>query len=387
MSDTALAEKKIYEPEWEEENSLPDAVVWENLIGAPTSVADLNAADGAALDAATTAIDGLGDLAYEDLVDELHIADEAVSTAKIAIGAIQEDLIAAAAITNTKISDDAISTPKLQAGAITAAKIAAGTITANEIAASTITAAKMNVSTLSSITANVGTLTAGNINGLTITGGTIRTASSGTRVQLDSSTNELQIYSGSTKRARAYDQGMDWYNSSGTLKGSIYVNSNDMLIAADITSTGNLYFGAGSSGTISHHIGTGASTIRQYIDDGQMWLGDANNFDFEVQLFGDLFLNNGIYSPHAGAVSSGGSASGGTQAGSWSITHSSTGIYVVNHNLGNSSYTPLVVLRNSTATLLCTVSAKSSNSFTVRIGDTAGTLTNAAFDFAIMLYN
>ncbi len=133
MSDTALAEKKIYEPEWSEDTDLPDAVVWENLIGAPTSVADLNAADGAALEEATAAIDGLGALAYEDLVDELHIAALAVSTAKIQIGAIQEDLIAAGAITNTKIDDDAISTPKLQAGAITAAKISAGTITANEI--------------------------------------------------------------------------------------------------------------------------------------------------------------------------------------------------------------------------------------------------------------
>lgn len=387
MSDTALAEKKIYEPEWEDENDLPDAVVWENLIGAPASVADLNAADGESLKAATDAIDGLGALAYEDLVDELHIAAEAVSTSKIAIGAIQEDLIAAGAITNTKIDDDAISTPKLQAGAITAAKIAAGTITANEIQASTITAAKMNVSTLSSITANVGTLTAGNINGLTITGGTVRTASSSTRIQLDGSSNEIQIYSGSTKRARGYDQGWDYYNSSGTLKASIYVSGNDFLLAADITSSGSMYYGAGSSGSHSFHIGTGASTIRGYIDDTQMWLGDAGDYDFDIQIFGNMKLNNGIYSPHAGAISSGGSASGGTQAGSWSITHSSTGVYVVNHNIGTSQYTPIITLRNSTATLLTTVSAKSSSSFTVRIGDTGGTLTNAAFDIAIMLYN
>lgn len=386
MAATDLAEKKIYEPESIQEEYLPDAVLWETIVDAPQSVSDLNPADGAALDAATAAIDGLGDLAYQDLVDELHIADQAVSTAKIAIGAIQEDLIAAAAITNTKISDDAISTPKLQAGAITAAKIAAGTITANEIAASTITASKMNVSTLSSITANVGTLTAGNINGLTITGGTIRTASSGTRVQLDSSSNELQIYSGSTKRARAYDQGMDWYNSSGTLKGSIYVSGNDMLMAADITSTGNLYFGAGSSGSISHHIGTGASTIRMYIDDGQMWLGDADNFNFDIQCFGELRLNNGLFHDYAGYVLSGFSG-GGTHAGSMSVSHSSTGIYTVSHGLGTSSYTVLITLRNSSADRFAVVSSHTSSSFTVRIGNAAGSLVDCDFDFAIFRWN
>lgn len=291
---TKTEDRKIYEPETIDETPLPEAVIWENIVDAPKSVADLNPADGAALAAATIAIDGLGALAYEDLVNEINIAANAVTNAKIAVNAIQGAVIAAGAITATKISDGAIETGKLAANAVTAAKIAAGTITANEIAASTITASKMNVSTLSAITANLGTVTAGAINGLTITGGTIRTASSGTRVQLDSSSNELQIYSGSTKRARGYDQGWDYYNSSGTLKGSIYVSSNDMLIAADLTSTGKLYYGVGSSGSHSFHVGTGSSTIRAYIDDDEMWLGDVDNFNFDIHAFGILHAYNGI---------------------------------------------------------------------------------------------
>lgn len=294
MSDTSLAERKIYEPEWEDETDLPEAVLWENITDAPQSVADLNAADGQALSAATAAIDGLGDLAYEDLVQTLNIADAAITQAKIAIDAIQGDVIAAGAITETKVGSNAISTAKLQAGAITAAKIAAGTITANEIAASTITAEKMNVSNLAAITADLGTVNAGNINGLTITGGQLRTSSSGSRVVIDGTDDDIQIYSGSTLRARGYQQGWEWYNSSAVLKGEIYVSSNDMLIAADITSTGKLYFGAGSSGSHSFHIGTGASTIRMYIDDDEMWLGDVDNFNFDVQVFGIIHAYNGI---------------------------------------------------------------------------------------------
>ena len=385
MSNTALAEKKIYEPEWEQENALPDAVVWENLVGAPASVADLNSNDGAALAAATAAIDGLGALAYEDLVDTLHIAALAITNAKIAVDAIQGDVIAASAITTVKISDDAISAAKIQAGAIVAGKIAAGSIVANDIAASTITADKMNVSTLSAITANVGTLTAGNINGLTITGGTIRTASSSTRIQLDSSTNEIQIYSGSTKRARGYDQGWDYYNSSGTLKGSIYVSSNDFLIAADITSSGNLYFGAGSSGSVSTHIGTGASTIRQYIDSIQMWLGDADNFDFEIDVFGypEFFNGRGFKTPTVGRVSSGGTLSGGGSG--WSASNDSTGVYTITHNLGSSAYSIVATVEASSGDLKCKIGTRSSNSFVVRC-DSAGTLTNAAFDFILIYY-
>lgn len=385
MSTQALAERKIYEPEWEEETDLPEAVLWENIIEAPQSVADLNSADGAALAAATIAIDGLGDLAYEDLVETLNIANLAITNAKIAVDAIQGDVIAASAITTVKISDNAIEAAKIAAGAVVAGKIAANAITANEIQASTITAAKMNVSTLSSITANVGTLTAGNINGLTITGGTVRTASSGTRVQMDSGSNELQIYSGSTKRARGYDQGWDWYNSSGTLKGSIYVSSNDMLIAADITSTGKMYYGAGSSGSHSFHIGTGASTIRMFIDTDEMWLGDVDNFDFKLEVFGlmEFYNEKGIILPTVGRVSSGGTLSGGGVG--WSANRDSTGVYTITHNIGSSAYSVVATVEESAGDYKLKIGSRGSNSFTVRC-DEAGSLTNMAFNFVLIYY-
>ena len=382
---TKTEDRKIYEPEYYEETPLPESVIWEEIIDAPKSVADLNPADGAALAAATIAIDGLGALAYEDLVTELQLASNAVTTAKIAVNAITADVIAANAITTVKISDNAIEAAKIAAGAVVAGKLAANSVVASNIQAGVISADKMNVSTLSAITANLGTVTAGSINGLTITGGTIRTASSGTRVQLDSSSNELQIYSGSTKRARGYDQGWDYYNSSGTLKGSIYVSSNDMLIAADLTSTGNLYYGVGSSGSHSFHVGTGASTIRQYIDDTQMWLGDVDNFNFKIEVFGlaEFYNEKGILLPTVGRVSSGGVLSG---AGSgWSASNDSTGVYTITHNIGSSAYSVVAVVEASSGDYKCKIGSRGSNSFTVRV-DQTGTLANAAFNFILIYY-
>ncbi|MBW2632293.1 MAG: hypothetical protein JRC90_11170 [Deltaproteobacteria bacterium] len=109
----------------------------------------------------------------EGTVQELQIADRAVTEAKLALGAVTEDILAASAVTETKIADNAISTPKLQAGAITTGKLAAGSVTAEKIAAGAVTsekiyagavtADKINVSNLSAISANLGTVTAGEL--------------------------------------------------------------------------------------------------------------------------------------------------------------------------------------------------------------------------------
>lgn len=84
----------------------------------------------------------------------------------------EPNIVAPGSITTTEIADNAISTPKLQANSVTAAKI--------------------SVTQLSAITADMGTLTAG-----TVVGAVIKTASSGSRVELDS-TNGLRGYAGST---------------------------------------------------------------------------------------------------------------------------------------------------------------------------------------------
>jgi len=101
-------------------------------------------------------------------------------------------------ITETQIGTDAITTPKIAANAVTAAEIAANTITAaqiatnaitaDEIAAGAVTAAKISVTELSAITATIGTL---------------RTASSGARVEI--ADNIIKVFDASTIRVKIGD--------------------------------------------------------------------------------------------------------------------------------------------------------------------------------------
>lgn len=99
-----------------------------------------------------------GQTASADLIEESHIADATISTAKIGNAQITNALIADATIDNAKIANlsadkinaGTISAARIGANSITAAKIAAGTITATEIASGTITSSQLNFSPLSS---------------------------------------------------------------------------------------------------------------------------------------------------------------------------------------------------------------------------------------------
>lgn len=92
-------------------------------------------------------------------------------------------------ITETYIGNNAISSGKIAANAVIAGKVAANAITATEI----------NVTNLASINANIGAITAGSltavsITGSTITGGTLQTATTGKRIVISGSTNDISIY-------------------------------------------------------------------------------------------------------------------------------------------------------------------------------------------------
>jgi len=113
-----------------------------------------------------------------------------IATADITNSAITSDKIAAAAVVSAKIDADAvnathiasntISADHVATDAITTTKILAGAITTDKVYAGAITTAKMTVSELSGISAAMGEITSG-----IITAGTLRTAASGTRVNID----------------------------------------------------------------------------------------------------------------------------------------------------------------------------------------------------------
>lgn len=89
-------------------------------------------------------------------------------------------------ILGSLIVDGEISTVHLAASAITSDKIAAGAITANMITAGTMSADRISGGTISGNIINGGTISGVSISGVTVTGGTVRTASSGPRVEMSS---------------------------------------------------------------------------------------------------------------------------------------------------------------------------------------------------------
>lgn len=197
---------KIETPEEIDDIELPIVSQWEDLINRPVSLSDLDQDAQDDIDSHDATFLTLGDLAY------------------------------LSSITVTEITDSAVTTPKLFAGAVTSAKISVGQLDA--------------------ISADFGDMTAGTITGVTITGGTIRTASSGSRVQMSGANNRLEVYSGTVLRISIEDDTITFRNSVGTKVGDIYSTTTNLFITADnnmqVSSTAVLYLeGQGASITLS----------------------------------------------------------------------------------------------------------------------------------------
>ncbi|MEV4892121.1 hypothetical protein AB0K48_22325 [Nonomuraea sp. NPDC055795] len=126
-----------------------------------------------------------------------HIIDDTIpGDAKITADSITGRLIRALAIEAGHIMANAITADKIIAGANQAAHVSANAITAEKIAANAITAVK---------------IAADAINGKTVTGSIVRSAATGQRFVLDSSTLDLRFYpAGNANYSRFYAED-GWY--------------------------------------------------------------------------------------------------------------------------------------------------------------------------------
>lgn len=122
------------------------------------------------------------------------IAAGAINASHIQAGSITANELAANSVTAVKIAANVITATHIQSGSLTTTTIAAGAITTALLAAGAVTSDKITVSTLSAITTNIGSVTSG-----TIQGATIQTASSGSRVVIDSLGIRGYALNGTTK--------------------------------------------------------------------------------------------------------------------------------------------------------------------------------------------
>lgn len=118
--------------------------------------------------------------------------------------------------------------------------ILANTITANEIAAATITADRLNVTQLSAIAADLGTITAG-----TVTGATIQTATSGSRIVLNSA--GMAVYDNANAQTLTIDNTGSIFLEGIVTFGTSTLNADGTVQVKGVAASGNLTPDRGTS--------------------------------------------------------------------------------------------------------------------------------------------
>lgn len=245
--------------------------------------------------------------------------------------------------------------------------------------------------TIGATTLTGGGVTLDSANGR-ITGGTVRTASSGSRVEMSSADAGLSIYNGSTLRMFLSGTGQAYLNSSGTTVAILSATSSSFGIVTQ-SSTGTIQFEVGTSGAIAFVENGTTRLLYDAVNNqfgpftaGFLDLG-ASGAEWGSLFLQDIFTYQGADQPVVffGYVDDTGSEGTPFPSG-WSSTSGSTGVYTITHNLGSSTaYVPLATALKSTLGLSAKIGSRSSNSFTVRIFDDTGTLTDSDFTFAVFL--
>nr|WTB35202.1 hypothetical protein OG781_42230 [Streptomyces sp. NBC_00830] len=205
--------------------------VWVRLVCVSTSgvVSDPSPVAGPAGPAPVVA-----QAVLDGIINELALADDAVTRAKIAAGAVGK----------TEIADDSITTPKLVAGSINGDRMAVGTMAANVLVAASITAAQIKALSLTGDRMAVNTLTADKF-----VAGTI-TAASGVISSIDAA--KITVGKLSASQIDATNLVISAANVNGT-------------VASASTATT-----AGSATTVTGSIGAGVTVPPTQLGTGQI---------------------------------------------------------------------------------------------------------------------
>ena len=186
-----------------------------------------------------------------DAVDELKLADAAVTAAKIAVNAVIEAKITDGAVTANKVATNAITAVKIEAGAVITEKLAANAVTAAKVTTGELITLSAQIKDAIINNAKISDLSADKINAGTLTGITINVNGDALRVR-DTSANQvgyLYGYNSSIFRVLAASTSagggsvtLELDASSGYIKSrSIYFhpyNDNESYLGGSTTAAG-----------------------------------------------------------------------------------------------------------------------------------------------------
>ena len=188
--------------------------------------ADATTIKGGMIEASTITATQL--IKTENLITQsIQIGDALITTVKIDGFAVTEGKIADSAVTAIKIANLAVTNAKVANLAVTTGKIANLAVTTGKIDDLAVTSAKIDTCSVSKLTA--GTLTVQELLG---TGGSVKTATSGARVEI--TPGGINIYGGKLT-TRAYAGGsiqckVDAYGQISAGAGAVILNSGGLHI-------------------------------------------------------------------------------------------------------------------------------------------------------------
>jgi hypothetical protein len=280
----------------------------------------------------------------------------------------------------TTISGGKITTNSIAASAIVAGSLVVGTNvglgtaqTAGQV--TTIVGNTVTTSFVNALSITAGSVAAENITGTTITGKTIvgstlSTATSGQRTELTATT------------ARYYD-------GNNVAVGLIFASAaSGGFIISCVQSSSNIFIFSGSSGQVVLGTSVSAGVL---IDDGHIYPGTSDVYDLGniSRKWNDIW-NTGIHEYQGidmpvvifGAVESGSIVKDNTPG--WSVTHTATGRFTVNHSIGHTNYNVQLIARAALVKNI-TVESFGTSSFVARIASLADALEDNDFFFLVSI--
>lgn len=188
-----------------------------------------------------------------------------------------------------------------------------------------------------------------------ITGGTIQTASSGQRIVLNGSTNDIKVY-----------------NTSGNNVGTVY---------GDGSGGSDFYIRAESGNTLHLNVNNTSYVISLEVAGTAIASVNTNGLTIEgtKRFVRDSLQQPFLYFGHVNGTTLDISNT------SWSVSNPSTGKYTITHNLGTTSYTCVATaIRGSGAgAYSAKIESVNSNDVKITIFDDTGTVQNSEFNFLL----
>jgi hypothetical protein len=213
-------------------------------------------------------------------------------------------------------------------------------------------------------------LTADNIIAGTLTGRTVQTSSSGIRTVLDSSDDKIKFMSGSTVWGFILPQAF------GTLNGFYIAAGNEDAWIRIVEGDHHLVSMRNSDGAYvsvyddSVLISAGDIGVSGDLSTGDIYAADVYCSHLIVETVGYVYSDASEGTPFPSPTG-------------WSVDHTATGRYRVNHPLNTYSYTVIITPVAAAAKIWC-IATRDDDYFDVRIGDASGTLEDNDFMFHVL---